>query len=135
MAEQVMLARARHGGREGRRKERDDKGGPGPGRPYIARNIPTYDILGEESLIRIEDAADRILAEVGIDFRDDLVAIDLWRKAGAELDGLRVRFPKGMLREILRTAPTQFTQHARKDRKSTRLNSSHIQKSRMPSSA
>ena len=81
--------------------------------PYIRRNIPTYDILSEENLLRIEAVADRILAEIGIEFRDDPAALDLWRKAGADIDGLRVRFPKGMLREILASAPAVFTQHAR----------------------
>lgn len=81
--------------------------------PFIRRNIPTYDILSEENLLRIEAVADRILAEIGIEFRDDPAALDLWRKAGAEIEGLRVRFPKGMLREILASAPATFTQHAR----------------------
>ncbi|THV16630.1 trimethylamine methyltransferase family protein [Rhizobium rhizophilum] len=81
--------------------------------PFIRRNIPTYDILSEENLLRIEAVADRILAEIGIEFRDDPAALDLWREAGAEMDGLRVRFPKGMLREILASAPSIFTQHAR----------------------
>jgi trimethylamine--corrinoid protein Co-methyltransferase len=81
--------------------------------PFIRRNIPTYDILSEENLQRIEAVADRILAEIGIEFRDDPAALELWRGAGAEMDGLRVRFPKGMLREILSSAPAVFTQHAR----------------------
>jgi trimethylamine---corrinoid protein Co-methyltransferase len=102
----------RRSGRAARQTERAQKGG-GLGRPYILRNIPTYDILSEENLQRIETAADRILAETGIEFRDDPEALDLWRKAGAQLDGLRVRFPKAMLREILAHAPATFTQHAR----------------------
>jgi trimethylamine--corrinoid protein Co-methyltransferase len=81
--------------------------------PYIRRNIPTYDILSEENLERIEAVADRILAEIGIEFRDDPAALELWRSAGAEIEGLRVRFPKDMLREILSSAPATFTQHAR----------------------
>ena len=81
--------------------------------PFIRRNIPTYDILSEENLLRIEAVADRVLAEIGIEFRDDPTALDLWRRAGADVDGLRVRFPRGMLREILSKAPASFTQHAR----------------------
>ena len=83
------------------------------GRPYILRNIPTYDILSEENLVRIEVAADRILAETGIEFRDDAVALDHWRRAGANVQGLLVKFPPGLLREVLKTAPAQFIQHAR----------------------
>jgi trimethylamine--corrinoid protein Co-methyltransferase len=51
------------------------------------------------------NAADRILAETGIEFRDDPVALDHWRRAGAEVDGLLVKFPPGLLREVLQTAP------------------------------
>jgi trimethylamine--corrinoid protein Co-methyltransferase len=105
--------RGRSGGRDARRKERADAGARGLHRPGILRNIPTYDILSEENLQKIEAAADRILWETGIDFRDDPAAIDHWRRAGAKVDGLRVRFPQGLLREILMTAPREFMQHAR----------------------
>ncbi len=70
----------RGSGRQARQAERANRGG-GMGRPYIIRNIPTYDVLSEENLLKIEAAADRILAETGIEFRDDPVVIDHW-KAG-----------------------------------------------------
>lgn len=97
----------------GDRAQRRSTGSAALGVPYITRNIPTYDILGEESLEKIEKTAERILAEIGIDFRDDPAALDLWRKAGATIDGLRVRFEPGMLLELCATAPQTFTQHAR----------------------
>jgi trimethylamine--corrinoid protein Co-methyltransferase len=106
------MSESRRAGRQARTAERSRRGS-GVGRPYILRNIPTYDVLSEENLARIETAADRILAETGIEFRDDPVALDLWRRAGAQVDGLRVRFEPGMLREILASAPPAFTQHAR----------------------
>ena len=34
--------------------------------------------------VRIEQTADRILAEIGIEFRDDPAALDHWKRAGAE---------------------------------------------------
>lgn len=107
-------------GRQARQAERANKGG-GMGRPYILRNIPTYDILSEENLVKVEAAADRILAETGIEFRDDPEALALWKAAGAEVDGLLVRFPPGMLREILTSAPSEFTQHARNPENSIRI--------------
>ena len=107
-------------GRQARQAERANKGG-GMGRPYILRNIPTYDILSEENLVKVEAAADRILAETGIEFRDDPEALALWKAAGAEVDGLLVRFPPGMLREILTSAPSEFTQHARNPANSIRI--------------
>lgn len=109
---QQTRRRERAGGRDGRRSGQSV---PPPHRaaPYIVRNIPTYDILGEENLLKIEATADRILAEIGIEFRDDPVALQLWRQAGADVDDLLVRFEPGMLREILKSAPASFTQHAR----------------------
>jgi trimethylamine--corrinoid protein Co-methyltransferase len=103
------------------RGKRRDSGAKPIGVPYIIRNIPTYDILGEESLQKIEATADRILAEIGIEFRDDPEALELWRKAGARIDGVLVRFEKGMLREILSSAPERFIQHARNPAKSVEI--------------
>ncbi|HRK43785.1 MAG TPA: trimethylamine methyltransferase family protein, partial [Gemmobacter sp.] len=59
----------KRGGRDARRQ---DRSGPraGLGCAYIQRGIPTYDVMGEENLQKIEAAADRILAETGIEFRD-----------------------------------------------------------------
>lgn len=112
-------------GRQARQAERANKGG-GVGRPYIQRNIPTYDIVGEEGLLRIEAAADRILAETGIEFRDDPVALDHWRRAGAKVDGLLVKFEPGLLREVLKTAPAEFTQHARNPANSVRIGGKNV---------
>lgn len=111
-AKKVDQPKRLRGGRLARRELRSSEA-RALGRPYIKRNIPTYDILGEENLVRIEQTADRILAEVGIEFRDDPAAIELWRKAGADVSGLLVKFEPGMLREILKTAPAAFKQHAR----------------------
>lgn len=118
-------ARRQRGGRNARRDARSN----GPqvvGRPYIVRNIPTYDVLSEENLVRIEQAADRILAEVGIEFRDDPVALDHWRRAGAKVDGVLVKFEPGLLREVLKTAPAEFTQHARNPAKSVRIGGRNV---------
>ncbi len=98
--------------RTGGRERRDPKAkvfGPA----YITRNIPTYDVMGEENLQKIEATAERILAEVGLDIRDDDECLALFRKAGAKVDGMRVTFEPGHVREILKTAPSTFTQHAR----------------------
>ncbi|APH70143.1 trimethylamine methyltransferase family protein [Aquibium oceanicum] len=102
----------------GARREQRSHGPQGLGRPYILRNIPTYDILSEENLVRIEQTADRILAEIGIEFRDDPVALDHWKRAGADVEGQLVKFEPGLLKEVLKTAPSKFTQHARNPERS-----------------
>jgi trimethylamine---corrinoid protein Co-methyltransferase len=119
MVEILGSPRNRRAGRSARHAER--RGMQAVGRPYLVRNLPPYDILSEESLVRIETAADRILAEVGIEFRDDPVALEHWRRAGAEVDGVLVRFPPGMLREVLASAPREFTQYARNPDNNVRI--------------
>ncbi len=111
--------RARRSGRQARLAERS--AAQGPTRPYIIRNLPPHDILAEESLQRIEATAERILAEIGIEFRGDPAALALWRRAGAQVQGDLVRFEPGMLRDILRTAPSEFTQHARNPARSVQI--------------
>ncbi len=82
--------------------------------PYITRKIPYYEVLGEEGLSLMEQNADTILEEIGIDFRDDPEALEIWKAAGADVQGERVHFPRGMCRSLVqKTAPRQFTQHAR----------------------
>src|ERR1700744_4339069 len=82
--------------------------------PYITRKIPYYEVLGEEGLSLMEHNADTILEEIGIDFREDPEALEIWKAAGADVQGERVRFPRGMCRSIVqKTAPREFIQHAR----------------------
>jgi len=82
--------------------------------PYITRKVPYYEVLGAEGLELLEHNADTILQEIGIDFRDDPEALSLLKEAGADVQGERVRFPRGMCRTIVqRSAPKEFTQHAR----------------------
>ena len=82
--------------------------------PYITRQIPLYEVLDEEGLALIERNADTILEEIGIEFREDPEALAIWKSAGANVDGERVRMPRGMCRQLIQaTAPRQFTQHAR----------------------
>jgi trimethylamine--corrinoid protein Co-methyltransferase len=89
---------------------------------YIKRVIPYYELLGEEQLVRLEEQADWLIQEVGIAFKDDLVALDIWRKAGADVGADdKVRLPKGMARELCKTIPREFQQVARNPKKSVRI--------------
>lgn len=121
--------RRQRGGRNQRREARSQ--GAAVHRPYIVRNIPTYDILSDESLARIEATAERILAEIGIELREDAEAMRLYREAGAEVteqsaDVWRLKFEPGMLREILKTAPAEFTQHARNPANNVRIGGKNV---------
>lgn len=80
---------------------------------YIERNIPNFEILTEEALEIIEANAETILEEVGVNFVSNPAALELWREAGAMIDGERVRIPRGLARKLCETAPSSFIQHAR----------------------
>lgn len=81
---------------------------------YIERNIPYFEVLDEEGLALIENNADILLEEIGIEFRDFPAALKLFKDAGADIKGERVRFPRGLCRGIIQaSAPSEYTQHAR----------------------
>ncbi len=82
--------------------------------PFLTRKLAPFEVLDEEGLSLIEHNADTILEEVGVEFRGDDEALRLFAAAGADVDGVRVRFPRGMCRSIVQaTAPGIFTQYAR----------------------
>lgn len=80
---------------------------------FIERNIPNLEVLNEEALAIIETNAETVLAEIGVNFADNPSALKRWRDAGAEVEGERVRIPRGLARQLCATAPSAFTQHAR----------------------
>ena len=85
----------------------------------IERRIPYFDVLNEEALGLIEHNAETVLEEIGIEFREFEPALKLLREAGADIDGERVRFPRGLCRNLLATAPSEYTQYARNPERST----------------
>ena len=108
-------SRRKGGGRAGRREARGSSAAEAA--PFIERKIPYVEILSEENLQLIEHNADRLLAEIGIDFLDDPEVLDLFREAGADVDGTRVRFPPACVDSIIQaTAPSEYVQHARNPR-------------------
>ena len=80
---------------------------------FLTRKIPAYELLDEEALVRLEDHAEWLLSEVGIEIRDDPEALELFRKAGATIDGELLRFDPGHVRTLCQTAPGTYTMHAR----------------------
>jgi trimethylamine---corrinoid protein Co-methyltransferase len=90
--------------------------------PFLVRKLRPYEVLDEEGLSLIEHNADTILEEVGLEFRGDEVARGILRDAGADVQGERVRFPRGMCRSIIQTsAPREFIQYARNPANDVRI--------------
>ncbi len=116
------------GGRAGRR----GRGGAGARRAArrggavrqlraIERKIANFEVLGEEGLELIEHNAETVLEEIGLDFREDPETLAIWKEAGADVQGERVRFPRGLCRSLIKTAPASFTQHARNPERSVEI--------------
>ncbi len=111
MARVSERRRARGGGGAARRAERTAVRIEAA--KFIERKIPNLEVLNAEALEIIEANAETVLEEIGVNFVDNPKALQRWKEAGADVDGERVRLPKGLARELCATAPARFTQHAR----------------------
>ncbi|WP_169546032.1 trimethylamine methyltransferase family protein [Sneathiella aquimaris] len=111
-------------GRSARREARQNRSAHSI--PYITRNIPVSNLMSDEAMEIIEANADTILEEIGINFVDDPESIQLWKDAGADIDGERVRFPKGLCRNLIKTAPSEFTQFARNSARNVQIGGKNI---------
>ena len=117
--------RSRGGGREARRELRSSQAQNTINKPYIKRNIPVYDLVSDEVCELIENNAETILEEIGIDFRDDKEALSILKSNGCDVKGERVRFPRGLCKKWIEHAPSQFTQHARNKSRSVEIGGSN----------
>ncbi len=82
--------------------------------PYLTRKLAPVEVISTEGLETIEHNADTLLEQVGIEIGNFPEAVEIFRSAGADADGTRVRFPRGMCRQLITaTAPRVFTQRAR----------------------
>ena len=120
MSEPTRAARGRRrGGRDTRRAGVTEAS---VSAPYVQRKIPVFEVLDEEGLQLIENNADTILEEIGIEFRDMPEALDILKQGGAEIDGVTARFPRGLCRSIIQaSAPAEYTQHARNPARSVQI--------------
>ncbi len=89
--------------------------------PYIHRHLEPTDILSLEAVEIIENNSDVLMEEVGVTFSDDEEALAMWKEAGADVKGDRVHLPKGLCRELMKTAPSTFVQHARNPEKNVEI--------------
>ncbi len=88
--------------------------------PEADRGIPYIDLLNTEQVERIHSETVKLLWSKGIEFRDDEAA-ELWRIAGADVTGHRIRIDDDLLTHLLKTAPEQYTLCARNPRHSVTL--------------
>ncbi len=93
---------------------------------FLTRKIPAYELLSEEELDRIEQQSEWILSEIGLEIRGDEVALQLFKDAGATVDGERLRFDHGHVKSLCQTAPKSYTMHARNPECSIEFGSSQL---------
>ncbi len=119
--------RGRTGGRRQRERDRNTAHGRTQGPRYITRKIPFYEVLSQEGLDKLEHQAEWILKEVGMEFRDDEESLRLWREAGADVQGTRIRFEPGLVRSVIqKSAPREFTQHSRNPARSVQIGGDNV---------
>ncbi|WP_299847434.1 trimethylamine methyltransferase family protein [uncultured Roseovarius sp.] len=108
--------------RPGSKRQRKGVRTPEPRAPFIDRKLGTFNILGEEGLCLIEQNADQILRETGMEFRDDPEILEIFRDAGCDVQGERIRFDSGFCRQIIKaSAPSVFRQHARNQKNTVQI--------------
>jgi trimethylamine--corrinoid protein Co-methyltransferase len=80
--------------------------------------------MDDEQIEKMDNASMDILEEVGVVFRDDIALAD-WRAVGADVRGETVRLDRGLVRELIKTIPSDFTYHARNPANNVRLGGKH----------
>ena len=88
--------------------------------PTLVRKIPVYEIVPDEAVELIHQESLAILEDVGCEFRDD-EAIAMWKAAGADVTGTRVRLDRHLLMDLVSKIPPEFTLNARNPDRSVRI--------------
>ena len=107
--------------RGGRRERRDLRTRPDHAMlPQLTGRLPLTAPRDAEQIERIDRAALDILEDVGVVFRDD-IALEDWRRAGADVRGERVHLDRALVKSLISTIPPTITLHARNPDKSVTL--------------
>lgn len=94
-------------------------------RRKLKRMFPPMEIVSADELESIHRASLKVLSEIGMDFTLP-EARDMLRKAGAKVEGDRVRFDPAMIEELIASAPSEFTFHARNPENSQQIGGNNI---------
>ncbi|WP_343080894.1 trimethylamine methyltransferase family protein [Ostreiculturibacter nitratireducens] len=92
--------------------------------PALERNLPLCEMMDEEQVARIDDASMAILEDVGVVFRDE-IALEDWRRAGADVRGETVHLDRGLVRELIASIPSGWTYRARNVERSLPFGGKH----------
>ncbi|MGB1576082.1 MAG: trimethylamine methyltransferase family protein, partial [Paracoccaceae bacterium] len=109
------------------RRSTETVGGAIPS-PYIQRSVPHFDVLDEAQLQQLDQQVDWLIENIGVAFRDDPVALDIWRAAGVTPTGEHgdlIRADAQWIRELVAKAPSQFTQISRNPARNVTIGGNH----------
>ena len=96
--------------------------------PHIRRVLPFFDPMDQDQLEKLEAQVDWMIENIGVAFRDDPVALDIWRKAGVEPTGEHgdlIKADAQLIRDLVSKAPSEFVQHARNPERSVTIGGNH----------
>ena len=93
--------------------------------PTLRRRVPVFEVANAEGVELIHDLAMRIVEEIGVEFRDE-ESLALWRGAGAEVEGERVRIDRDALLALVAKAPEEYVQHGRNPERTVRVGGEHM---------
>ena len=94
-------------------------------RRKVTRMFPPMQIVSADEIESIHQASLQVLSEIGMDFTLPQ-ARDMLKAAGADVQGERVRFDPAMIEDLMKSAPSEFTFHARNPENSQRLGGSNM---------
>ncbi|MEM6275575.1 MAG: trimethylamine methyltransferase family protein [Pseudomonadota bacterium] len=80
--------------------------------PALKRRLPLTEVMDAGQVEKVDAASMGILEDVGVVFRDP-IALEDWRRAGADVRGETVHLDRGLVKELIATIPATFTFHAR----------------------
>ena len=112
--------------RRGRRSDRP-KTATNPQVPFqqLRRHFEPTAVVSNDELEAIHLASLAVLSDVGIDVLEP-EARDLFERAGASIDGDRVRLDPEMVTEVIASAPSEFTLHAPNPGKNVRIGGDNV---------
>ena len=115
-------------GREGTRRRgrgghaREGRGGAGLPEPLppLVNPLPPLELIGQDQLMRIVDAAYRVLEEAGLEILSDR-CLDIYASNGCKVDRetRMVRMDRDTVQHFVALAPEQYDLHARNPQRNT----------------
>jgi trimethylamine---corrinoid protein Co-methyltransferase len=91
----------------------------------FVNQMPHYEILSAEAMQVLDRGWKRIVTEIGIEFDHD-EALELFRKAGQQVDGNVVKLDPGFVLEQAALAPREFSLRARSPERDLHIGGRHM---------